>query len=125
MKKLKILSGPDRLAFMNSLFSNLEAIPFPGLLSRPPDRGGNIPPDYKGEIFTAEDEEGRVRAYPLIISTTGRTSRYGFKQTFTAFLWAQCEDFRDIWHGSEDPWVKFKGFFDFETATGELEIVPD
>jgi hypothetical protein len=124
MSKLKILAGPDRLAFVNSQFAEIDSVPVPGYLSRPQSRGGDVPPTYRGEVFLIKAENDNDRRLPLIITGMKRKGRSGLIQEFTAVLWAACDEFRDFLFG--DPtacWVEFKGEFDFTTQNGWLEQV--
>jgi len=124
MTKLQILAGPDRLAFVNSLFADIDSVPMPGWAPPPHSRGGVKPPSYDGEAFLTKDEEGKERQLTLVITSSKRKGRSGMVQEFTAVLWAVCDEFRDLIFG--DPlgsWVEFRGELDFTTQKGWLERV--
>lgn len=126
MSKLAILGGPDRLAFANSLFAEIDAVPMPGMMSRPNFRGGDIPPSYRGEAFLVADEDEREHELLLIITSTQRKGRDGKVQEFTAVLWADCDEFRSLNPGNPGnpwTWVEFRGELNFETGKGFLEQV--
>ncbi|MFA6043268.1 MAG: hypothetical protein WCV85_04070 [Patescibacteria group bacterium] len=124
MPRIQILAGPDRLAFMHSLFTEIDADPYPGYLPPPHSRGGVKSPTFRGETFLTENEKGEKRELLLIITDTKRVNRSGMAQEFTAFLWAACEDFRDMIAVEHMTcWIQFKGMLDFTTQSGWLERV--
>jgi hypothetical protein len=122
MSKLKIIGGPDRFAFANSLFTEIDSVPIPGYMTPPHSRGGIQPPSYFGENFLTKDENGKERQFMIVITSSKRKGRRGLIQEFTAVLWAACDEFRDLI--ASDPltaWIEFKGELDFNTGNGWLE----
>ena len=124
MSKLLILVGPDRLAFANSLFVEIDSAPLPGWAPPPHHLGGVRPPSYRGEVFLTEDAEGKERKLFLVITKSQRKCYSGMVQEFTAILWAQCEEFQDfILRDPMGSWVEFNGELNFSTQKGWLERV--
>lgn len=112
MSRLKILGGPDRLSFANSLFADIDSVPVPGFASRPQSRGGNHPPTYLGELFLTEFA-GEERELKLIITSSKRKGGDGWIQEFTAILWADCDEFKDLL--PMQAWIYFRGEINFMT----------
>jgi hypothetical protein len=124
MTKMQILAGPDRLAFVNSQFAEIDSVPLPGWMPPPHSRGGVQPPSYRGEAFLTKNEEGKERQLLLVITSSKRKGSSGMVQEFTAILWAVCDEFRDfLRRDTLGSWVEFRGELDFTTQNGWLERI--
>lgn len=115
-ERFRIVSWPDRWAFISSLFTFNDASPFPGLIAPPEWRGGIKAPTYTGETFLIHPMGGhQERALELIITSVTKKGRDGAVFTFEAIAWCMRDGYRDMLSPMNelDPWRYFKGELNF------------
>lgn len=123
MIRWDIINGADRLGFATSLVAGIDGIPKPGYLSRPESRGGDVVPSNLGEWFIVKNDKGEELPVQLIILGARKKGWDGTRVTFEAVLWAACDEHRRLIVDPTDPWVYFRGEYNFQTFSGYAERV--